>query len=246
MIVNCPVCGKLTCIHWPEHWVYRRGSTYYCGEHCMDTDLYRDMQLLNEVKRRRKGRKQPMNKKDYTELARDVVKLKEAGVKNAEIYELLISKGYKDGPSAYMYIKEWCRKYAPDLYEKMKPEQKPKGNMTRIATREKPATAGDAMIAAKDIADVFFGKCEDMGLNLGKEEAPTLKPVEKIVGPCHIEKFLITAIKHPELGEFYYDKKFQKVDWRTDDGDEISMSPNGWQKLLNDLPHVLRILGAGR
>jgi len=69
------------------------------------------------------------------------------------------------------------------------------------------------------------------------------KPVKKIVGPCHIDKYLITAINHPELGEFYYDKKFEKVDWRSPEGDKISMSPSGWHLLLKDMPDMLRILG---
>ena len=54
MMVNCPICGKLTCIHWPEHWVYRRGSTYYCGENCMDISIIRDTKLLNEIGRKRR------------------------------------------------------------------------------------------------------------------------------------------------------------------------------------------------
>ena len=69
------------------------------------------------------------------------------------------------------------------------------------------------------------------------------KPLEKIKGPCHIDKFLITSIRHPELGEFYYDKKNKCIDWRTDGGDEISLSATGCETLLKDLPHIMRILG---
>ncbi len=226
MMAICPVCGRVKCIHWPEHWVYRRGSTYYCGEQCMDTDLYRDMHLLNEVKRRRKG---------MTLMSQKItLKMKKKAV------EIAIS-----GKSPLPYLKN-CGSTAPDktwyAIKAVLKEKDPETYAKIPDFRQKPKTAGEAIEAAKDAADEFFGKCEDMGLNLGKDEAKE-KPVDRIVGPCHIDKFLITAIKHPELGEFYHDKKFQKVDWRTDDGDEISMSPNGWQKLLNDLPHVLRILG---
>ena len=58
MMINCPVCGKLTVIHWPEHWVYRRGETYYCCYQCMDVDSIRDMKLMNMVLRRRINLKQ--------------------------------------------------------------------------------------------------------------------------------------------------------------------------------------------
>lgn len=236
----CPVCGRVKCIHWPEHWVYRRGGTYYCGEQCMDTDLYRDMQLLNEVKRRRKGMTL-MSQKITLEMKKKAV-------------EIAIS-----GKSPLPYLKN-CGSTAPDktwyAIKAVLKEKDPETYAKIPDFRQKPKTAGEAMEAAKDAADEFFGKCENMGLNLGKDEVeipevkvpqavkiPEEKPLARIVGPCHIDKFLITAIRHPELGEFYYDKKFQKVDWRTPEGDEISMSPVGWYNLLKDLPHVMRILG---
>ena len=67
MIVNCPICGKLTCIHWPEHWVYRRGETYYCSDQCLDVDLVRDMNLIKQVRmERRKKKMYSKTKKDGT------------------------------------------------------------------------------------------------------------------------------------------------------------------------------------
>lgn len=262
MMAICPVCGRMKCIHWPEHWVYRRGGTYYCGEQCMDTDLYRDMQLLNKVKRRRKGMTL-MSQKITLEMKKKAV-------------EIAIS-----GKSPLPYLKN-CGSTAPDktwyAIKAVLKEKDPETYAKIPDFRQKTKTAGEAMEVMKNAADVFFGRCEDMGLNLGKDEPeatpPTVKltgpirietpegknvhvievpekkpddeikkPLDRIVGPCHIDKFLITAIKHPELGEFYYDKKFQKVDWRTPEGDEISMSPAAWYNLLKDLPHVLRILG---
>lgn len=240
MMAICPVCGRMKCIHWPEHWVYRRGGTYYCGEQCMDTDLYRDMQLLNEVKRRRKGMTL-MSQKITLEMKKKAVKIAISG-KSPLPY--LKNCGSTAPDKTWYAIKAVLKEKDPETYAKI-PD-----------FRQKPKTAGEAMEAAKDAADEFFGKCEDMGLNLGKDEVeipeakvpqaveiPEEKPLDRIVGPCHIDKFLITAIRHPDLGEFYYDKKFQKVDWRTPEGDEISMSPAGWYNLLKDLPHVMRILG---
>ena len=66
MIVNCPICGKLTCIHWPEHWVYRRGETYYCSDQCLDVDMVRDMNLIKQVRMERRKRKMARYKKDGT------------------------------------------------------------------------------------------------------------------------------------------------------------------------------------
>ena len=232
----CPICGKNRVIFWPEHWVYRRGATYYCSEQCLEIDLFRDMKLMDEVKRkRRKGLIMEIQERNK--------KAVEIAMSGESPLPFLKTAGAKNPSATWVYIRKCALKENPTLQIPATfGNKKPEGNMTRMYTLKKPATAGDAMEAAKDAADEFFGKCEDMGLRLGKDEAKE-KPVDRIVGPCHIDKFLITAIKHPELGEFYYDKKFQKVDWRTDDGDEISMSPAAWYNLLKDLPHVLRILG---
>ena len=56
MITNCPVCGKLTAIHWPQHWIYRRGDTYYCSWNCLDVDITKDLKLMHEVQRKRRER----------------------------------------------------------------------------------------------------------------------------------------------------------------------------------------------
>ena len=58
MMSVCPVCGKYHCIHWPEHWVYKRGETYYCSAMCMDVDIVRDMNILKQVREDRRKRKE--------------------------------------------------------------------------------------------------------------------------------------------------------------------------------------------
>ena len=57
------------------------------------------------------------------------------------------------------------------------------------------------------------------------------------------EKLTTTAVSHPNLGEFYFDKKFNSVDWRTPEGDEISLAPGWWKELLEDLPEIMKVLG---
>ena len=234
MMKVCPICGKNRVIFWPEHWIYRRGSTYYCSEQCMDTDLFRDTQLLKEVNSRRKDKKR-MIKKDYTDLARDIVALKETGVRNAEIYSLLNIKGYKDARSAYMHIKEWCKKYAPDLYEKLKPGQKPESNMTRMYTKEEEAKPPTVKLSGP----IRIQTEEPEKVKIISEQKP-LKPGLRGLNNSDFE---VSAIKHPIFGEFYYDQKFGMVDWRTPDGEEVSLSPKNWKELYLIIPDVMGILG---
>jgi len=227
----CPICGKNRVIFWPEHWIYRRGSTYYCSEQCMDTDLFRDTQLLKEVNSRRKDKKR-MIKKDYTDLARDIVALKETGVRNAEIYSLLNIKGYKDARSAYMHIKEWCKKYAPDLYEKLKPGQKPESNMTRMYTKEEEAKPPTVKLSGP--------------IRIQTEEPEKIEIVpekQKKAAPLQYDGYTVRCIEG-QFGKFYWDYEYNRLDWTSPDGEEVSLSPDGWKKFCTEImPKVMAILG---
>ena len=58
-----------------------------------------------------------------------------------------------------------------------------------------------------------------------------------------VKRYSVTAIRYPEIGEFYYDQKYNMIDWRTAEGDEVSMSPTGWKLLMQDLPEIFEALG---
>ena len=79
MITNCPVCGKLTAIHWPQHWIYRRGDTYYCSWNCLDVDIMKDLKLMHEVQRKRRERKM------YNKLKKDGTPAKKSGPKPKKV-----------------------------------------------------------------------------------------------------------------------------------------------------------------
>jgi hypothetical protein len=112
---------------------------------------------------------------------------------------------------------------------------------TRFGAPEQP-TLGDAMEGMKSAADEFFGKCEDMGLKTITDE-----DVEAKLPDAEEEEFekrtTVTAIRVEGLGEFYFDKKFKAIDWRTEGGDEVSLGPAWWLQLAEDLPLILKKLG---
>lgn len=72
-------------------------------------------------------------------------------------------------------------------------------------------------------------------------ETPQLKLKPGLRG-LNASDFEVSAIKHPVLGEFYYDQKFGMVDWRTPEGEEVSMSPKAWRELCLLIPDVMGIL----
>ena len=57
------------------------------------------------------------------------------------------------------------------------------------------------------------------------------------------ERTTVTAIRVEGLGEFYFDKKYNSVDWRAESGDEVSLGPAWWIQLVEDLPLILKKLG---
>lgn len=70
MMTTCPICGTRRVVFWPEHWVFKRGETYYCSENCMMADQTKDMKLIRMIAhvRAQKGSKAKMArmKKDGT------------------------------------------------------------------------------------------------------------------------------------------------------------------------------------
>lgn len=171
MMSTCPVCGKLTCIHWPEHWVYKRGQTYYCSAMCMDVDIVRDVNILKQVREDRRKRKEA--KKMYNKLKKDGTPAK------------------KSGP--------------------------------------KPKMLTDQDVEAKIPEPVDGGEWEKIE-----------KPKEQ---KALAKTYKVTGIRTENFGEFYYDQKFNSIDWRTEEGDEVSLPPIGWKNLMQEMPDILKALG---
>ena len=53
----------------------------------------------------------------------------------------------------------------------------------------------------------------------------------------------VTAIRNDEMGVFYYDAKYNTVDWRHPTGEEISLAPPDWKMLADAIPQILIQLG---
>lgn len=75
------------------------------------------------------------------------------------------------------------------------------------------------------------------------ERLHELPEVEEKYSPDLFDKYQTVAIRHPNLGVFYYDQKFHCIDWRSDEGDEISLSLQAWSELHKDLPDIFKRLG---
>ena len=65
---------------------------------------------------------------------------------------------------------------------------------------------------------------------------------EKVTRRAKRDGFKVSAIRN-SLGEFAYDEKHNKLDWRAPGGEEVSMDPKCWFDLYMAIPDVMGILG---
>ena len=120
-------------------------------------------------------------------------------------------------PSCTLWnMKKYLQKNDPDTFRKVMDAKMPEPSLA------------DAMAGMQNAADTFFEQCKEMKLKIPEEPKKTYK---------------ITGIRTEEFGEFYYDRKYNSIDWRTEDGDEVSLSPIGWKNLMEELPDILAALG---
>jgi hypothetical protein len=46
------------------------------------------------------------------------------------------------------------------------------------------------------------------------------------------------------MGRFFYDSQYDRLDWTTPEGDEVSFSPEAWKRFATEeLPKVMALLG---
>ena len=154
----------------------------------------------------------------------------QAALEGKDPYEPL--RPYTSNPkSLWTYIKQQLRKSDPETAANL-PD-------LRNRKQEKPVSLADAMAGMQTATDIFFGACEDAGLRLNAEtpEAP-----KKNV-PLQYDDYTVCCIESKTFGRFYWDRDHNHLDWTTAEGEEISFTPTGWKKFLEELPKVAEILG---
>ena len=197
MMFTCPVCGRLKCAYWPEHWVYRRGATFYCSDQCRDVDSVRDTRLLNDILRERRCRKIGKEEKEMNKITLEQKKKAvQIAFEGGDVLDYLRKCGSKNPPAMWWTIKEGLKKADPKMYA-MLPDGRKKTEPKQTAKPETPeATLGDAMAGMQEATNNFFGACQNMGLNLSAAETPENPAPE----PEPI-RFQIVTIRG-ELGEY--------------------------------------------
>ena len=212
--MKCPVCGKQFDVLWPHQWVFKRDNRPLCSWGCM--------RALDD----KKGINQDMAlTKEQKQTVIDML------LKGESPNRFIESCGVKNPTCTVWNLKNYLKRNEPEIYAKLNPA--PAKKPEKIADAETPETPkvkldGTLKIETPEACNVKVAV-------IGKPET---------AGPMKREnRYTVTAIQYPEIGEFYYDRKYNTIDWRTPEGDEVSMSPTGWKLLLQDLNEIMTVLG---
>lgn len=213
----CNTCGREISILHPDHWAYKRKlgnvNIFWCSWSC-----------LREAEKEGKFSMKKLtldNKKHAVKIAMD----------GGNPLEYIRMCGISNAADCWSKIKADLKEKDPEAWEKL-PKRLPNPVMDR--NKEAPA---DAVTKAA----------------LQHPERPIVAPVSPVVMETpetpkqrnhtllRNSNYTVSAIR-TDLGEFYYDKKFDRLDWRTIEGEEISMSPAAWFSMYEMIPEVMGIL----
>ena len=182
-----------------------------------------------------KGVKKMKHFKLTPEIRAEAIRLAIAG---EDPREYLTKIGSENAPKKWMQIRAELKDSDPETYGKLP---------ARIGSRTKKASEAISADVAKKSAVKPLELEAGTNYQLSVAEVPE-KPVSMSVVTPPPQKasfggYDVTAISHPDLGEFYHDVKYGTIDWRHPSGEEISLTPDGWRKLMAAIPQMMGILG---
>lgn len=104
MIVNCPVCGKMYDVLWPNMWSYKRNNRYLCSWKCLREYDRKEAEPVEAMKR------------DRSRLTDEIINEIEAG---RNPIEFLKGLGYGNPSQAYSDIRKKMKKQMPEKFAKL-------------------------------------------------------------------------------------------------------------------------------
>lgn len=226
MVISCPMCGKLTAIFWPQHWVFRRGETYYCSEDCLMVDLVKDTKMLNNALRKRRFNKSMnafITDKQRDEAVRIVLE-------GGDPRPFLTECGSKSPEKMWSFIKNRIKEEDPELWAKLP------ARINGKKTGPKPKAPELPPAIVKVTGPIRIETPES-------NQVQVVETPEKTKAVMLLEGQDCSAVRDKNLGEFYYDLDHNCIDWRNGVGDEVSLGISGWKLMVERLPGILKNLG---
>lgn len=235
---TCAQCGKQIDVLWPHLWRYKRGNKYLCSWSCLrkfdGKEAKNEMTLTTEQKR----------------------KACEMALEGKNPLPYLKSIGAKNQTVAWDTCRKWAEKeWDPDVVvelpmrfgQQKKAEPVIEKDIDKVYEAEEKQQV--TLVYDESIAEEYRREQAQKEANeRAKEAEKMVMSIPPVVIRTETEPdrrylWTATAIRNDYLGVFYYDKKYNTVDWRHPDGEEISLPPADWNLLANALPEIMRTLG---
>ena len=142
---------------------------------------------------------------------------------------------------AWHNIKRFMEKDEPERFAQLMSATEPV-----TATKETDEDAEpkiDLTIRSEELAEK--PKKEKKPRKIRAEDVMKAPEAEEVAisAPVFCETLHVSAVRDEQIGEFYYDAKYQTLDWRAPDGTEVSLLPQTWHDVAVKLPDVMKILG---
>ena len=229
---ECPQCGKVFWIEHPDLWAYKRNGRYMCSWGCL---------------RKHDGKEANGMEKQKTILTEDQkTTAVEMALEGQSPIPYLKELGCKNPYTSWKFIRGWAR----NVYSAEDCARLPEGFRSQLGERAEKARKAREEAAEEteeepkiellydtSIAEEYRREHPEM---YAQAEELKLKKATVING-MQVENVQVTAIR-TDLGEFYWDRKYRTIDWRNNEGDEVSMDPEGWRKLREEIPMMMKVL----
>ena len=231
MVISCAECGKRRDVLYPELWRYKDGKTYFCSWGCLRKREGKMMKLTQEKKNR-------------------AIEIAAGG---GDPLEYLKEAGSKNPPAAWYAIKQELKEEDPDTYNRLPDLRKRK---TERAVRVEKV---EKVPEIQEKLELEGGKNYELSVSetpegcsglfhgtAGEKAAETPEKITKAEQSTRVAmgEYEVAAVRKKGLGEFYYDAEHRTVDWRNPYGEEASLDPEIWRQLAEEIPKVLKMLGA--
>ena len=210
--------------------------------------LHRKPYEFTDGKPKKKGARtmNGMNRKTIAARQKRLDELKQRIGAGMGIRAALADMGYT-GQSAgqtYRQIRNFAQENDPEAYAILPEKISDADTPVVISTPEMPTVKvdGPLNIETPEAGQIQVAEAPETYIKITKDriEAGVQKKIEMAV--C-CEELEISAVRHPQLGEFYFDHDHNSIDWRDPFGDEVSVSPDLWKKMHETLPKILNALG---
>lgn len=176
-------------------------------------------------------------KKDYTEIAREIIRIKESGGGNKEIFDYLDSIGYGNPEQAYYYMRKQLKKSDPELAEQLisEPAKKP-GPAEKKEAPEAPEAEPEKKPTAEEISAA--GMIPVMTASGPIAVKPISMPVVYEGMTVREVEGLFGRYRYSNIGSAVY------IDYENTEGvDVLSLTVDQWRRFREEQEKAAAILG---